>query len=167
MLFDTNLLELPFLRAWQICRQQLVAGGVAAGPNALRGIGSQSKTRTLKCVDPNGLSRSPERPYLHYVVMPSPIGVADLSAGVSHAASNSFGSLYLSSCTMMAQAMRPPFPFMPPAPPLKAPSTSFQLEIKAEELIKTSQQQKGRLKKLYGARENPRDLDEDIDSETQ
>src|SRR6266478_10035668 len=24
------------------------------------------------------LSRSPERPYLHYVVMPSPIGVADL-----------------------------------------------------------------------------------------
>ena len=24
----------------------------------------------LKCADPNGLSRSPERPYLHYVVMP-------------------------------------------------------------------------------------------------
>ena len=36
-------------------------------------IGSQSKTRTLKCADPNGFSRSPERPYLHYVVMPSPI----------------------------------------------------------------------------------------------
>src|SRR5258705_2227132 len=53
------------------------------------------------CVDPNGLSRSPERPYLHYVVMPSPIGVADQSAGVSHAASNSFGSLYLSPRTMM------------------------------------------------------------------
>jgi putative transposase len=28
--------------------------------------------------------------------MPSPIGVADLSAGVCHAASNIFGSLYLS-----------------------------------------------------------------------
>jgi hypothetical protein len=96
--------------------------------------------------------------------MPSPIGVA---AGVSQAASNSFGSLYLSSCTMMAQAMRPPFLFMPPAPPLKAPSTAFQLEIKAEELIKTSQEQKGRLKKLYEARENPRNLDEDPDSETQ
>ena len=28
---------------------------------------------TLKCVDPSGFSRSPERPYLHYVVVPSPI----------------------------------------------------------------------------------------------
>jgi hypothetical protein len=36
---------------------------------------------------------------VHYVVMPSPIGVADLSADPSHAASNSFGS-------MMAQAIR-------------------------------------------------------------
>jgi hypothetical protein len=56
---------------------------------------------------------------------------------------------------------------MPPAPPLKAPSTAFQLKIQAEELIKTAQQQKARLKKLYGARKNPRDLDEDTDSETQ
>jgi hypothetical protein len=63
--------------------------------------------------------------------------------------------------------MRRPLPFMPPAPSLKAPSTAFQLEIKAEELIKTAQQQKARLKKLYGARKNPRDLDEDTDSETQ
>src|SRR4029450_9580346 len=38
-------------------------------------IGSQSLARTLECDDPNGLSRPPERPYLHYVVMPSPIGV--------------------------------------------------------------------------------------------
>jgi len=38
--------------------------------------------------------------------MPSPIGVADLSAGARHAASNSFGSLYLSPRTMMAQAIR-------------------------------------------------------------
>jgi len=35
--------------------------------------GSQSKTRTLKCADPNGFSRSPERPFLHYVVVSSPI----------------------------------------------------------------------------------------------
>ena len=28
---------------------------------------------TRKCDDPSGFSRSPERPYLHYVVMPSPI----------------------------------------------------------------------------------------------
>jgi hypothetical protein len=34
-------------------------------------------------------------------------------------------------------------------------------------LIKTAQQQKARLKKLYGARKNPRDLDENTDLETQ
>ena len=38
--------------------------------------------------------------------MPSPIGVADLAGGARHAASNSFGSLYLSPRTMMAQAIR-------------------------------------------------------------
>jgi hypothetical protein len=38
--------------------------------------------------------------------VPSPIGVADLSADLSHAASNSFGSLYLSPRTMTAQAIR-------------------------------------------------------------
>jgi hypothetical protein len=38
--------------------------------------------------------------------MPSPIGVTDLSAGVSQAVSSSFGSLYLSPRTMMAQADR-------------------------------------------------------------
>src|SRR5262245_60122748 len=48
-----------------------------------------------KCDDPNGFSRSPERPYLHYVVMPSPIGGADRSAP-TYAASNSVGSRYLS-----------------------------------------------------------------------
>jgi hypothetical protein len=59
-----------------------------------------------KCGDPNGFSRSAERPYLHYVVMPSPVGVAGLSAGVCHAAIDNFGSLYLSPWTMMAQAIR-------------------------------------------------------------
>jgi hypothetical protein len=65
-----------------------------------------NKSAHLKCVDPSGFSRSPERPYLHYVVMPSPIGVADLAADLPHAASNNLGSLYLSPRTMMAQAIR-------------------------------------------------------------
>ena len=83
------------------------AAGMAAGPNALRGSGPKQTGALWKwCVDPNGFSRSPERPYLHYVVMPSPIGIADLSAGVCYAAINSFGSLYRSPRTMMAQAIR-------------------------------------------------------------
>jgi hypothetical protein len=62
--------------------------------------------------------------------------------------------------------MRPPLPTMPLAPPPKPPPTALQLEIQAEQLIKTAQQQQTRLKKLYGARKNRRDLDEDTDSET-
>jgi hypothetical protein len=58
------------------------------------------------CVDPSGFSRSAGQPYLHYVVMPSPIGVADLAAGPAHAASDNFGSLYLSPRTTTAQAIR-------------------------------------------------------------
>ena len=59
----------------------------------------------LECDDPNGFSRSSERPYLHYVVMPSPIGGGtDLSA--AYAASNSSGSLYLSPRAMIAHAIR-------------------------------------------------------------
>jgi len=89
------------------CPACLMRQGVAAGPNALRGSGPKQK-RALKkmCVDPSGFSRSPERPNLHYAVMPSPIYVADLAAGLPHAASDSFGSLYLSPRTMMAQAIR-------------------------------------------------------------
>jgi hypothetical protein len=83
------------------------AAGMAAGPNALRGSGPKQTGALWKwCVDPNGFSRSPERPYLHYVVMPSPIDVTNPAAGLPHAASNSFGSLYLSLRTMMAQAIR-------------------------------------------------------------
>ena len=33
-------------------------------------IGSQSKARIQRCDDPNGFSRSPVRPCLHYVVSP-------------------------------------------------------------------------------------------------
>jgi hypothetical protein len=40
--------------------------------------------------------------------MSSPIGVADLPVGVSHAPISSFGSLYLLPCTMMAQATGKP-----------------------------------------------------------
>jgi len=66
------------------------AAGMAAGPNALRGSGPKQKGALwYRCVDPSGFSRSPERPYLHYVVMPSPIGVANLAFGLSHAASDS------------------------------------------------------------------------------
>ena len=76
-------------------------------PLALMLCGSgpkQNRALWKRCVDPSGFSRSTERPYLHYVIMPSPIGLADLAAGLRHAAS-SFGSLYLSSRTMMAQAI--------------------------------------------------------------
>ena len=62
--------------------------------------------------------------------------------------------------------MRPPLPTMPLAPPPKPPPTAFQLGNQAEQLNKTAQQQQTRLKKLYGARKNRRDLDEDPDSET-
>ena len=62
--------------------------------------------------------------------------------------------------------MQPPLPFMPSAPPPKAPPTAFQLAMQAEELFKTAQQQRTRLKKLYGAWKNPGDLDEDADLET-
>lgn len=61
--------------------------------------------------------------------------------------------------------MRPPLLFALPAPPPKAPPTLFQLEVQAEELITTAQQQRDRLKKLNGPRKNPEDLDEDANSE--
>jgi hypothetical protein len=62
--------------------------------------------------------------------------------------------------------IRPPLPAVPPLPPPKPPLTTFQLEMQAEELTKTAQQQQTRLKKLYGARKDPKDPDEDNDSET-
>ena len=61
--------------------------------------------------------------------------------------------------------MRPPLPPTPLAPPPRPPPTAFQLGIQAEELTKTAQQQQTRLKKLYDARKNRRDLDDDTDSE--
>jgi hypothetical protein len=62
--------------------------------------------------------------------------------------------------------MRPPLPPLLPAPPPKPPPTAFQLQMQTEELTKAAQQQKDRLKRLYGERRNRRDLDEDTDSET-
>ena len=63
--------------------------------------------------------------------------------------------------------MRPPLPSLLPAPPPKTPPTAFQLDMQASELAKVAQQQKDRLKKLYGRRETPEDLDEETNSETQ
>jgi hypothetical protein len=74
------------------------AAGMAAGPNALRGSGPKQNGALLGALTQAG-SPNPRK-------MPSPIDVADLSAGVPYAASNSFGSLYLSPRTMMAQAIR-------------------------------------------------------------
>jgi hypothetical protein len=49
-------------------------GRCSCWPQCSSRNGSQSKAGHLECDDPNGFSRSPERPHLHYVVMPSPIG---------------------------------------------------------------------------------------------
>ena len=62
--------------------------------------------------------------------------------------------------------LRPLLVPMPPAPPPKPPLTAFQLQMQAEELTKTAQRQRGRLNKLFGAQKNPRDFDEDTNSET-
>ena len=79
------------------------AGRLAAGPKCSARSRSQSKAPIWKCDDPNGFSRSPERPYLHYVIMRLPIGVADR---LSYAASSSSGSFYFSPRVMMARAIR-------------------------------------------------------------
>src|SRR5262249_8209475 len=50
--------------------------------------------RIRRCVDPSGLSRSPERPCLHYVVVPSPIRQNFLPAPAEiYAAGSNLGSL--------------------------------------------------------------------------
>ena len=79
---------------------------VAAGPNALRGSGPNRFTRTRKCDDPSGFSRSPERPYLHYVVMPSPIRCNPRSTLDYAASESNVGSLKRSPRTIMAHAIR-------------------------------------------------------------
>ena len=55
-----------------------------------------------------------------------------------------------------------PLPTMSLATPPKPPPTAFQLEIQTEQLIKTAQKQQTRLKKLYGAHKNRRDLDKAV-----
>ena len=59
----------------------------------------------------------------------------------------------------------PPLPLVQLAPPPKPAPTAFQLEMQAEELTRTAQQHQTSLKKLYGARKDRPDLDEDTDSE--
>ncbi len=51
--------------------------------------------------------------------------------------------------------VRLPSPPPMPAPPPKLPPTAFQLEMQTEELTKAAQQQKDRLKKLYGGGKPP------------
>ena len=63
--------------------------------------------------------------------------------------------------------VRPPLPPMPPAAPHKPPPTAFLLELQADELTKTAQLHQTRLKKLYGAWKNSRDLDEDEDTDSE
>jgi hypothetical protein len=61
---------------------------------------------------------------------------------------------------------RPPFPPMPPTAPPIPPPTAFQLKMQVEELTKTAEEQRARLKKLHGPRKNSQDLNGDTDSET-
>jgi hypothetical protein len=63
-------------------------------------------TRTRKCDDPSGFSRSPERPYLHHVVMPSPIRCNPRSTLDYAASESNVGSLKRSPRTIMAHAIR-------------------------------------------------------------
>jgi hypothetical protein len=58
-----------------------------------------------------------------------------------------------------------PLPPIPLAPPPKPPPTSFQLEMQAEDLGMTAQQQQGRLKTLFGAGRIRRDSDEKTESD--
>src|SRR5262245_11337578 len=73
-------------------------------------IGSQSKTRTLKCADPNGFSRSPDRPCLHYVVVSSPIAskLQTPSLCLASPPSISLASTQLPYSTSMPQRWRRP-----------------------------------------------------------
>ncbi len=56
-------------------------------------------------------------------------------------------------------------PPVPLAPPPKPPPTAFQLGLLAEQRSESAQQQKTRLKKLFGERKDRPELDEDADSE--
>ena len=56
----------------QPCVRPIDAAGVAAGPNALRGSCSNRKHAFEYALTQAGSPRAPQRPCLHYVVMPSP-----------------------------------------------------------------------------------------------
>src|SRR3974390_3046915 len=77
------------------------AAGVAAGPNALRGSGPNSLPALEGAMTQAG---SPD-PRNDRICITSSCP-RQLACGLPHAASNSFGSLYLSPRTMMAQAIR-------------------------------------------------------------
>jgi hypothetical protein len=83
----------------------VTAAGMAAGPNALRGSGPNRKLALESALTQAG-SPDPRNDRICITSSCPRQFVADLAAGLPHAASNSFGSLYLSPRTMMAQAIR-------------------------------------------------------------
>jgi len=60
--------------------------------------------------------------------------------------------------------MRPPLLPPLPQPPPRLP-TPFAVALKTEELIETAQQQRVRLKKLFGTRKDQPGSDEDADEQ--
>ena len=81
----------PMVKSRSKISRQPVKKSKKTAARTARG-GSREKSRSAeaaaraapsKCDDPSGFSQSPERPYLHYVVMPSPIGQFTLPATAS------------------------------------------------------------------------------------
>jgi hypothetical protein len=82
------------------------AAGLAAGPNALRGSGPNRKHAFEYALTQAG-SPDPRNDRICITSScPRQLVLPELSAGVCHAASDKFGSLYRSPRAMMAQAIR-------------------------------------------------------------
>jgi hypothetical protein len=56
-------------------------------------------------------------------------------------------------------------PLIPPLPQPPKPPTPVAVAVKTEELIETAQQQRARLKKLFGARKNKAEPEDDRGSQ--
>ncbi len=56
----------------QSCVRPVDAVLITAGPNAIRGSGPNQKRALVKRPDPNGFSRPPVRPILHYLTFTLP-----------------------------------------------------------------------------------------------
>jgi hypothetical protein len=102
----------PMVKSRSKISRQPVKKSKKTAARTARG-GSREKSRSAeaaaraapsKCDDPSGFSQSPERPYLHYVVMPSPIR-RSLPSCRYYAGSN-LRSLKRCPRTIMAQVIR-------------------------------------------------------------